>query len=324
MNSLLHQYLKERQLKKSLAFFAGICVLGLLAAPLAAQDEKVEYLPTPLSDTVTMVKGRGGNVAVSAGEDGVFIIDDQLEPLTEQLLAAIRTIDERPVRFVVNTHYHGDHVGGNEALGKSGSVIIAHDNIRRRMSSDQFNHFMNDTTPAWPKDALPVVTFNDRVSLHLNGESVTAHHVPRGHTDGDAIVHFAGSNVLHMGDIFFNGLYPYIDLDGGGSIQGMIAAVDLALTLADGETKVIPGHGPLSDRAGLLEYRGFLAQARDNVQALVDQGLNLEQTIAAKPTAEWDDALGGVWITPAQLVTFIYNSLTGVDHYTAPQETSSE
>ena len=302
------------------------CLLLLLAVPLAAQDEKVEYIPTPLSDTVTMVKGRGGNVAVSAGEDGVFIIDDQLEPLTEQLLAAIRAIDERPVRFVVNTHYHGDHVGGNEALGKSGSVIIAHDNIRLRMSSDQFNHFRNDTTPAWPQDALPVVTFNDRVSLHLNGEAVTAHHVPRGHTDGDAIVHFAGSNVLHMGDVFFNGLYPYIDLDGGGSIQGMIAAVDLALTLADGETRVIPGHGPLSDRAGLLEYREFLAQARDNVQALVDQGLSLEQAVAARPTAEWDDALGGVWITPAQLVTFIYNSLTGIGHYTAPapQETSSE
>ena len=308
---------------------AGLCVpvLSLLfAPPLAAQGDKVEYFPSQLSETVTMVKGQGGNIAVSAGEDGVFIIDDQLEPLTEQLLAAIRAIDERPVRFVINTHYHGDHVGGNEGLGKSGSVIIAHDNIRRRMSSDQFNRFMNDTTPAWPKDALPVVTFNDKVSLHLNGEAVSAHHVPRGHTDGDAIVHFAGSNVLHMGDIFFNGLYPYIDLDGGGSIQGMIAAVDLALTLADGETKVIPGHGPLSDRAGLLEYRAFLAQARDNVQALVDQGLSLEQAVAAKPTAEWDAALGGVWITPAQWVTFIYNSLTGVDHYTAPasQETSSE
>jgi glyoxylase-like metal-dependent hydrolase (beta-lactamase superfamily II) len=300
--------------------FAGIClpVLVLLAAPLAAEDEKVEYIPTKLSATVTMVKGQGGNIAVSAGENGVFIIDDQLKPLTDQLLAAIRAIDERPVRFVINTHYHGDHVGGNETLGQAGSVIIAHDNIRRRMSSDQFNHFFGETTPAYPADALPVVTFNDQVTLHLNGEAVTAHHVPRGHTDGDSIVHFAGSNVLHMGDIFFLGLYPYIDLDGGGSIQGMIAAVDLALTLADDGTQVIPGHGPVSDRAGLLEYRDLLARARDNVQTLVDQGMSLQQAVAAKPTAEWDEALGGVWITPEQFVTFIYNSLSGVDHYTAP------
>lgn len=307
--------------------FLSLSTLCLLfAVPLAAQDDKVEYIPTKLSDTVTMLKGRGGNVAISAGADGVFIIDDQLEPLTEQLLAAIREIDERPVRFVINTHYHGDHVGGNEALGKSGSVIIAHDNIRRRMSTEQFSNFMNSTTPPWPREALPVVTFNDKVTLHLNGEAVTAHHVPRGHTDGDSIVHFPASNVLHMGDIFFNGLYPYIDLDGGGTVQGMIAAVDLGLTLADENTQIIPGHGPMSDRAGLIEYRGFLVEARDNVQALIDDGKSLDETIAARPTAKWDDALGGVWITPEQLTTFIYNSLTGVDHYTPPasQETDTE
>jgi cyclase len=302
------------------------CLLFLCVQPLAAQDDPVEYVPTKLSDTVTMLKGKGGNMAVSAGVDGVFIIDDQLKPLTEQLLAALRNIDDRPVRFVINTHYHGDHVGGNEALGKTGSVIIAHDNIRRRMSTDQFNHFFNETTPAYPSASLPVVTFNDRVTLHLNGESVTVHHVPRGHTDGDSIVHFPGSNVLHMGDIYFNGLYPYVDLDGGGTIQGMIAAAELALGLADDQTRIIPGHGALSNRAELQAYRDFLAKARDNVQALIDRGLDLEQAIAAKPTAEWDEALGGVWIKPEQFVTFIFNSLTGVDHYTAPakQETATE
>jgi len=303
-----------------------ICLSLLFAPLLAAQDKPVEYIPTQLSDTVTMVKGQGGNIAVSAGADGVFIIDDQLKPLTEQLLAAVRKIDDRPIRFVINTHYHGDHVGGNETLGKAGSVIIAHDNIRRRMSTDQFNNFFNDTTPAYPAESLPVVTFNDRVSLHLNGESVAVHHVPRGHTDGDSIVHFPVSNVLHMGDIFFKGLYPYIDLDGGGTIQGMIGAVELALSLADEQTKIIPGHGTLSNRAELQDYRDFLSKARDNVQALVDQGLGLEQAIAAQPTAEWDDTLGGVWIKPEQFVTFIYNSLAGIDHYTAPpsQETDTE
>ena len=310
--------------KGTLAAAGFAALASLLAGSLAAQDKPVEYIPTKLSDTVTMVKGQGGNIAVSAGEDGVFIIDDQLKPLTDQLLAAVRKIDDRPIRFVINTHYHGDHVGGNETLGKAGSVIIAHDNIRRRMSTDQFNHFFNDTTPAYPAESLPVVTFNDRVSLHLNGESVAVHHVPRGHTDGDSIVHFPISNVLHMGDIFFKGLYPYIDLDGGGTIQGMIGAVELALSLADEQTRIIPGHGTLSNRAELQDYHDFLAKARANVQAQIDQGRNLEQAIAARPTGEWDETLGGVWIKPEQFVTFIFNSLTGVDHYTAPPSQDRE
>jgi glyoxylase-like metal-dependent hydrolase (beta-lactamase superfamily II) len=310
-------------------FLLTAAIAGLVfsfASPSVAQQNQVDYVPTKLSSTVTMIKGRGGNIAVSAGEDGVFIIDDQLEPLTDQLVTAIRSISDQPIRFVINTHYHGDHVGGNEKIGKAGAVIIAHDNIRERMTTDQFNHFFNDTTPAWPKGALPVVTFNDQVTLHLNGEAVTAHHVPRGHTDGDSIVYFSESNVLHMGDIFFNGRYPYIDLDGGGTVEGMIAAVEKGLELADGETRVIAGHGPLSDRAGLQEYHDFLVTVRDRVQALVNQGMSLEQAIAARPTAEWDDILGEVWITGDQLVTFVYNSLTGVDHFTRPEsaETTTE
>jgi glyoxylase-like metal-dependent hydrolase (beta-lactamase superfamily II) len=321
----MKQSLNRSSILRSLLLCA-IFLLGAPASGVLAQDQEVEYVPTRLSDAVTMIKGRGGNIAVSAGQDGVFIIDDQLQPLTDQLLAAIREIDERPVRFVINTHYHGDHVGGNEALGKAGSVIIAHDNIRRRMTTEQFSIFMNRSTPPYPDEALPVVTFNDRVTLHLNGEAVAVHHVPRGHTDGDSIVFFPGSNVLHMGDILFNGLYPYIDLDGGGTVQGMIAAVEKGLGLADDDTKIIAGHGPLSDRAGLQEYLGMLVQARDSVQALIDQGMSLEQAVQAKPTAEWDETLGGVWITPAQFVTFIYNSLTGVDRFTPleSQENATE
>jgi glyoxylase-like metal-dependent hydrolase (beta-lactamase superfamily II) len=314
----MKQSLNRSSILRSLLLCA-IFLLGAPASGVLAQDQEVEYVPTRLSDAVTMIKGRGGNIAVSAGQDGVFIIDDQLQPLTDQLLAAIREIDERPVRFVI-------HVGGNEALGKAGSVIIAHDNIRRRMTTEQFSIFMNRSTPPYPDEALPVVTFNDRVTLHLNGEAVAVHHVPRGHTDGDSIVFFPGSNVLHMGDILFNGLYPYIDLDGGGTVQGMIAAVEKGLGLADDDTKIIAGHGPLSDRAGLQEYLGMLVQARDSVQALIDQGMSLEQAVQAKPTAEWDETLGGVWITPAQFVTFIYNSLTGVDRFTPleSQENATE
>lgn len=308
----------------SAIYFAAALVS--LPALSIAQEQAIEYVNTPLSPTITMVKGRGGNVAVSSGEDGVFIIDDQMQPLTDQLLANIRTISDEPIRFVINTHYHGDHVGGNEGVGKSGAVIIAHDNIRVRMNRDEFNNFMGDTTEAWPKDSLPVVTFNDQVTLHLNGESVSVTHVPHGHTDGDSIVFFPESNVLHMGDIYFNGLYPYIDLDGGGSIQGMISAVALGMELANAETQVIPGHGPMSNLEELTAYHAFLTATQNNVQALIDQGMTLEQAVAAKPTAEWDDTLGKVWITPEQMVIFIYNSLTGVAQFTALEsaETTTE
>jgi len=299
-------------------------VLTSIAAAATAQEDAVEYIATPLAGSLTMIKGRGGNVAISVGKDGVYLIDDQLEPLADQLLTAIARISADPIRFVINTHYHGDHVGGNEKIGKSGAVIIAHDNIYQRMSHEEFNHFWNETTPAWPADALPDVTFNDHVTLHFNDEEAVVYHVPHGHTDGDAIVHFTSSNVIHMGDIYFNGLYPFIDLDGGGSIQGMIAGAELGLSLSNEETQIIPGHGPLSDRKSLEQYRDFLVKARDNVQVLVDQGLSLEQVVAATPTAEWDEILGQIWITPAQLVTFIYNSLKGIAQFTPLDNTTSE
>ena len=300
--------------------FPGIIALVITAlfasTSTPAQEQKVEYIPTTLSDTLTMLKGQGGNIAISAGEDGVYIIDDQLQPLTDQLLVAISEISDQPIRFVINTHFHHDHVGGNETIGKGGAVIIAHDNIHKRMSSDYFSHFFDTTTPAWPKDALPVITFNDQVTLHFNGEIAKVYHVPHGHTDGDGIVHFPASDVIHMGDIYFNGLYPYIDLDGGGNIEGMIAGAELGVSIAGEDTQIIPGHGPLSNKANLAEYRDFLVTARNNVQKLIDQGKNLEQAVAARPTAQWDATLGAVWITPEQLVIFIYNSLQGIAEFT--------
>ncbi len=317
------------KLKHIKAAFISTSQSLLLAATLFcspglyAQDEPVQYQAIPLSDTLTMLVGRGGNVAISAGNDGVYVIDDQFPNIADQLLVQIRKISDQPIRFVINTHFHGDHTGGNEAMSGQGAVIIAHDNIRLRLSSEQFNEFWNDTTPAATPAAMPVITFGENVSLHFNGESATAYHVPRGHTDGDAIVHFASSNVIHMGDIFFNDRYPYIDLDGGGSIQGMIAAIDKALSLANAETRIIPGHGDLATPVDLEKYRDFLQKASNRVQALVDQGKSLDEAIAAKPTAEWDDSLGKVWITPAQFVTFIYNSLTGVHHYTRTDANAS-
>lgn len=297
--------------------------LLLLATGAQAQEEPVEYTTVPLSDHLTMLVGRGGNVAISAGDEGIYLIDDQFPNIADQLLAQVRKISDGPIRFVINTHYHGDHTGGNELLGGQGAVIIAHDNIRQRMSSEQFSQFMNRTTPAATPAALPVITFSDHVSLHLNGESARVIHVPRGHTDGDAIVHFTASNVIHMGDIYFNGLYPFIDLDGGGSVQGMIRAVDTALALTNESTRIIPGHGPLATPADLRAYRDMLEQASIAVKTLVDEGRSLDEAIAARPTAQWDDPLGNVWITPAQFVTFIYNSLTGVNQFTRTEANSS-
>jgi len=290
----------------------------------SAQESKVEFTTFQLSDTVYMLRGRGGNVGISTGKDGLYIIDDQVKQVTGPLLQAIRKISTQPIRFVINTHYHGDHTGGNEVIGAAGTVIIAHDNSRKRLTTEQVSVFMNSTTPAAAHAALPVVTFNDQMSLHLNGETATAYYVANGHTDGDAIIHFPVSNVIHMGDMFFNGLYPYVDLDAGGSVQGMVAAADLALSMANESTRIIPGHGPLGMTEDLKNYRDFLIEASTNVQALIDQDMKLEQIIAAEPTKEWDESLGKTWITPPQFVTFIYNSLEDIHHYTPPAKAEAE
>ena len=301
-----------------------IAILFASINSLSAQDKPVEFTTFQLSDTVYMLKGRGGNVGVSTGEDGLYIIDDQIRPVTSQLLKAIRKISDKPIRFVLNTHYHADHTGGNEAIGRAGAVIISHDNIRKRMTTEQVSIFMKNTTAPYPKDALPVLTFNDRMSFHLNGETATAYYVANGHTDGDSIVHFPASNVIHMGDMFFNGLYPYVDLDAGGSMQGLVAAADLALSMADDSTRIIPGHGPLGMTEDLKNYRDYLIKAGANVQELIDKDMNLQQVIAAEPTKEWDETLGKTWITPAQFTTFIYNSLMGIHKYTPPKTSGEE
>ena len=298
---------------KTLLFLVLILV-GTCSAQ--AQQGKIEFSTFQLSDTVYMLMGAGGNVGISTGKDGLYIIDDKVKQATGPLLEAIRKISDKPIRFVINTHYHGDHTGNNEVIASSGTVIIAHDNIYKRLSTEQISIFSNSTTPPYPKAALPVVTFNDQLSMHLNGETATAYYVANGHTDGDAIIHFPVSNVIHMGDMFFNGQYPYVDLDAGGSLQGLVAAAELALSMADDSTRIIPGHGPLGVTEDLKKYRDYLIEASARVQALIDNGMSLEQIIATKPTEKWDEKLGKNWIRPHQFVTFIYNSLEGIHHYT--------
>ncbi|MGH9337554.1 MAG: MBL fold metallo-hydrolase, partial [Vicinamibacteria bacterium] len=207
------------------------------------------------------------------------------------------------------THWHGDHTGGNENIGKAGAVIVAHENVRRRMSSEQVSAFFNRTTPASPKAALPVMTFATDVSLHVNGDELHAFHVDPAHTDGDSIIHWKNANVFHMGDLFFSGGFPFIDLDSGGSVDGVIAAADKVLSLANDASKIIPGHGPLSTKKDLTTYRDMLKTIRSRVQSQVTAGKSLDEVKASHPAKEWEDTLGKGFINGDQITEFVYRSL---------------
>jgi glyoxylase-like metal-dependent hydrolase (beta-lactamase superfamily II) len=282
-----------------------------LAPSLPAQEtfDTVQVRTERLADGLFMLRARGGNIGLSVGADGAFLVDDQYAPLTPKILQAIRAVTDLPVRFVLNTHWHGDHTGGNENLGRSGTVIVAHDNVRRRMSAAHLNEFFKTETPASPAGARPIVTFNDSVTFHLNGDEIRAHHVRTAHTDGDAIVRFTRVNVIHMGDVYFATGYPFVDFTSGGSIDGLIAAVASVLAGIDARTRVIPGHGPMSDRAGLLRYHDMLVTVRDRIRDRKRSGASLAQVIAARPTAEFDAEWGQAFIKPDQFVELVYRTV---------------
>ena len=285
-------------------------VIGAASTGFAQVNyDTVQVRATQLSKGVYMLTGVGGNIGLSIGNDGAFLVDDQYTQLSEKILAAVRQLTDKPIRFVVNTHWHGDHTGGNENLANTGAVIVAHENVRIRMSSEQFVAAFNSRTPASPPKALPIVTFMDGVAFHLNGDDIHVVHVSPAHTDGDAIIHFSGANVIHMGDTFFNGRYPLVDLSTGGNFEGLVTAATTALRYANDSTRIIPGHGPLSTRADLVKYRDMLATIRDRVAALIKQGKSKEEVIAAKPSADWDATLGRGNIKPEMLVGFAYDSM---------------
>jgi glyoxylase-like metal-dependent hydrolase (beta-lactamase superfamily II) len=288
-----------------------IVALCLILAPgLSAQFEDVTIRTTHVAGQVHMLEGRGGNLAVFAGEDGILLVDDQYAPMSEKIREAVSSIHPGPLRFLINTHYHADHTEGNEEVAEPVTVVFAHDNVRQRLTADQFIAGIDYTMKAAPEGDLPVVTFSERLTFHFNGEAVTAHHTAHAHTDGDSIIHFPDSNVVHMGDVFFNGLYPLIDVNAGGSVQGTIDAVQFALGLCRPETQVIPGHGPLGNCADLESYGQMLADTRKAVGDLLDQGKSLEEIIAARPTQRFDERYGQGFIKPDVYVKLLHASLT--------------
>ncbi|HEY6720867.1 MAG TPA: MBL fold metallo-hydrolase [Burkholderiales bacterium] len=290
---------------------ALIALLALLAFGAQAQQrnfDAVQIKTTKVADGVYMLEGEGGNIGVSAGEDGVFLIDDQYAPLTPKILAAVKEISDKPVRLLINTHWHGDHTGGNENMGKAGVVIVAQDNVYKRLSAGGVIQMLKQNYPPASKAALPIITFNDTVTLHLNGDDVTAHHLPPAHTDGDSYVQFRKANVVHTGDVFASYRYPFIDPESGGSVKGVIRATDILLKLLDDNTKVIPGHGGLSGKKDVLAYRKMMATVVGRIDPMAKSGKTLEQVLAAKPAREFDEEWGKFRKTDA-FVEIVYKGL---------------
>ena len=293
--------MRQRRFVRTLLLAAALAFAG----PASAQGpdfEKAQVRTEKVAEGVWVLISVGGNIGVSAGPDGVFLVDDQYAPLTPKVKAAVAAVSDRPLRFILNTHWHPDHTGGNKDLGEAGALIVAHDNVRRRMSTEQFIEAFGMKVPPSPEKALPVVTFDNAVTLHINGDEIHAFHVPPAHTDGDAVVHFRRADVIHLGDVYFNGMYPFIDVASGGSFDGMIAAADRALALASEKTRIIPGHGPVSGRAELRDYRDMLVTVRDRLKPLVQAGKPPAEVAAAKPTADLDSKWGAGFLKPEQFL----------------------
>ena len=277
----------------------GLMVLLIVVSwqPAMATDHwaSVEVTNVEVADGIYMLQGEGGNVGVSVGEDGTFIIDDQYAEMTAKLLTAIKSLSGEAPKFLINTHWHGDHAGGNENFGRKGAIIVAHENVRESLKVEKSIPAFNMHKPPSPKEALPVVTFRQQMSLHFNGDDVRLFHVANAHTDGDAVVYFERANVIHTGDTFFNGFYPFIDTASGGSLAGMIAASAAILEMANEQTRIIPGHGPLATRADLQTYHDMLVQAETAIGSLVKAGKSADEVVAAKPTAALDGGGGPPW-----------------------------
>ncbi len=289
-----------------------VILLTLVSMSAFSQKKEVTIKSTKITESIYMLEGQGGNIGLFIGEDGAFMIDDQFAKLTPKILKAIKDITDKPVKYLINTHWHGDHTGGNENMSKEGAVIVSHENVRKRMSVETV--VRGKKKPASPKAALPVITFTEDMMIHFNGEDVLISHVHSAHTDGDAHIYFTKSNVIHMGDTYFQGKYPYMDLSSGGGIEGYIASAEKALLIADDETVIIPGHRGLSNKKELLDYKNMLVILRNKVKSKIEAGKTLEEVKTdTSITKEYDDKKYGDWfITGEGIRETIYKSLTSV------------
>ena len=286
-----------------MTIFKQFSILGLFLISCSIYSQrnfdKVRIKTIKLTDNIYMLMGSGGNIGVSVGDDSVFVIDNQFAPLTSKIVLALKALSDKPVKIVINTHHHGDHTGGNENFGKLGATIIAHDNVRKRLVEKS------------QKIALPVITFNDQLNIQMNNEQVAIFHVDDAHTDGDALLYFTQSNVLHTGDTYFNGRYPYIDLKSGGTVQGYIDAVKMGLMIIDENTKIIPGHGNVSDKAEYETFLKMLETIKSNILKAIANGKN-EDEIAkdASITKTYDNlGYGTGFINSESIKRIFYNSL---------------
>jgi glyoxylase-like metal-dependent hydrolase (beta-lactamase superfamily II) len=276
-----------------------------------AQDENnITIKTTKLTDSIYMLEGSGGNVIVSVGQDGVFMVDDQFAPLTVKIKDAFSKITDKPIKFVINTHSHPDHTGGNENLGETGAIIVSHDNVKKRLSTEQFSDFFKRSVPPLSEKGLPIITFSDNMSIYQNDDEINIIHMDNGHTDGDSIVYFTKNNVIHVGDDFSDKAYPFIDISSGGTIDGLISSLKTISLIIKDNTKVISGHAGISNKTKVNEYANMLIDVRNQISQMITEGKSLEDIISLQPTSKYDKIYYDYTnIKPKDFVTLVYQSL---------------
>jgi glyoxylase-like metal-dependent hydrolase (beta-lactamase superfamily II) len=279
------------------------------APPPPPDFSKVEIKTTSIGDNVYMLEGQGGNITVAVAKDGIIMVDSQFAPLHDKIKAAVAAISGQPVKYLINTHYHGDHTGGNERFAKDGATVVAEINVKNRLAAGTTNGLTGVKTPPAPQGALPSKTYTNIFKIRLSGRVADLKHIANAHTDGDTYVWFKTANVLSTGDTFANGRYPNIDFANGGNIKGMIAAADAYLKLANAKTRIVPGHGPLADKAVLAEYRTMLITARDRMAKLVKEGKSEDEVVAAKPFADLDAKWAPTELASKNFIRVVYHSL---------------
>ena len=279
------------------------------AAPPPPDFSKVEIKTTDLGDNIYMLEGQGGNITVAVGKDGIIMVDGQYAPLHDKIKAAIEAISKKPIKYLINTHFHGDHTGGNELFARDGAAIVSQVNVKNRLAAGTSNGLTGAKTPPAPPAALPSDTYSNFSKIRLEGRVADLKHIANAHTDGDTYVWFKTANVLSTGDTFTNGRYPNIDFANGGNIRGMITATDAYLKLVNARTRIVPGHGPLADKAALLEYRAMLISAHDRMAKLVKEGKSEDEAVAAKPFTDFDAKWAPTELASKNFVRVVYHSL---------------